>query len=47
MKAHKKADHILKMAGLGIFCDNFFRKFFKYKLAKLMPQTISNVKDDY
>ena len=41
------ADHVLEMAGLVLFCDFFYDQFFKKKVAKWIPQTISKVEDDF
>ena len=41
------ADHVLEMAGLVLFCDFFHDQFFKKKVAKWIPQTISKVEDDF
>ena len=35
MKTQKKADHILEMAGIGLFCDYFHEKNIGKKCIKL------------
>jgi len=44
LNEHKKADHILEMAGLGVFCNCIIVLI--YSVEKLLPQTILKTKDD-